>query len=166
LLCLAIVVASLVRSRRKRLASPELAVSANSELASAPPELSSPTTQRRLDRRPSVIVTGVVLSGLLGLVAGGPIAGIVTGAAVLVALLFSRGRAVIALGAVLVIVLGAGEVVRHEHVNMYLPGAGWPLHFTTASTIVLVAVTLLGADACLEMARRMRARKSAAADSQ
>jgi hypothetical protein len=160
LACLVIVAGSLIRSRRRRASDPDDVVVADPVALDERPDFSSPTDPRPLGRRPGVIVAGVVLSGLLGLVTGGPIAGAAAALAVLAALTLSRGRSVPALGAVLVLVLGVAEVVRHQIVNKYLPGSGWPSHFTAASTIVLIAVVLLGADAALEMARRIRARQS------
>jgi arabinofuranan 3-O-arabinosyltransferase len=160
LACLAIVAASVYRSRRRRGSATEAEAAAAADHPrdrGDSPRVVSPTRRLQPSRRGAVVFSGVVLSGILGLVAGGPVAGIAAALAVLAALTWSRGRSVLALGAAMVVVVGAAEVVRHQLVNRYIAGAGWPSHYSVASTIVLVAVVLLGADASLEMARRIRA---------
>ena len=165
LVCLVIVAAAVYRSRRRRGSEgteAETAATAAHPLDRADgPRLDSPARRLQPSRRAGVVISGVVLSGIVGLVAGGPIAGIAVALAVLAALTWSRGRSVLAVGAVVLVVVGAAEVVRHELVNRYIAGAGWPSHFSVASTIVLVAVILLAADASLELARRIRAQSAA-----
>ncbi len=165
LVCLVIVAAAVYRSRRRR--GSEGSEAETAAAAAHPmdrpdsPRLDSPARRLQPSRRAGVVISGVVLSGIVGLVAGGPIAGIAVALAVLAALTWSRGRSVLAVGAVVLVVVGAAEVVRHELVNRYIAGAGWPSHFSVASTIVLVAVILLAADASLELARRIRAQHAA-----
>jgi arabinofuranan 3-O-arabinosyltransferase len=160
LVCLAIVGASMIRSRRRRANGPDDVAMDRAVVLDETPLLSSPTTAMPVHRRWVVIAASVVLSGILGLAAGGPAAGAVVAVAVLAALTLSRGRSALALGSAFVLLLGVAEVVRHQVVNKYLPGAGWPSHFSVASTIVLVAIVLLGADATLEIVRRHKAGSS------
>jgi hypothetical protein len=60
---------------------------------------------------------------------------------------------------------GAFDVVLHQYRYRYPPG-GWPTEFNRASTLIWGAILLVGADAALEMVRRLRATRAdrAAAD--
>jgi len=168
--CLAIALSSFVLARRRRRAGPRpgaatvghggdgtgspagagLPAVASTALPPEHPELDLSLPCSPGLSQPWKVVLGVLLSGALGIALAGLADGLVAAAVVLVALAIRRGRRLVSAGAALVMLLGAAEVVRHQLVNRYLPGAGWPAHFTLASSLVWLAAVLLGADAAWE----------------
>ena len=127
---------------------------------SAHPELSSPFTSSGRDRPTTrVRVAATVAAGLgAGLVAGVP-TGLVVAAAVLAALTRPSARRLLTVGSVGAIALAgiytAGQQLRYE----YLAQFEWPTRFHTAHVLAWLAVTLLAADALVEVVRHRRAER-------
>jgi hypothetical protein len=115
------------------------------------------------ERSPHVahIAVGTIVAGLCAWALGGPFAGMVVAAGVLVAMAYRRGRSILLVSSVLLMAAGALDVVVHQERYHYPPG-GWPTHFDRASTLAWAAVLLLAADAGLEAVRRFRARSGPA----
>lgn len=107
-------------------------------------------------RRSSRIALGAVLAALGAFAIAGPLAGAVVAVVSLLAMALPRGRLILPAAATAVLVAGALTVAVGEHVDRYLPGGGWPSHFSVASSLVWIALGLLGADAGLEALRRRR----------
>ncbi len=93
-----------------------------------------------------------------------PLIGVLVAAAVAVTVLVPRGRAVLALGAV-----GAGvamivALVHGQATDPVSAGGSWAQHLGLSSPLAWAAVTVLGADAVVEIARRRAdSRRSGAA---
>jgi arabinofuranan 3-O-arabinosyltransferase len=184
LACLGIVLASMLRPRRRRRHSATPAGSAarfpsapakaparpSKTAALAPPHpagsgcraspgrpcFSSPVTSQAGALRTRPLVGAIVGAGLVGFVVGGPAVGAGAPLVVLATAVLSRRRAVTALGAAAVMAVGAGAVVVQEHVNRYAAGGGWPSHFGTASDVIWAAATVLSIDAGTEVLAAIR----------
>jgi hypothetical protein len=172
LACLAVVVVTTIRSRRRQgradkaddgevAVAPVLDPVASPDLSSVHAELMWPLEPGRITRRRGAIVAGVVLAGLGAWFAAGPAVAIIVAAAAACALTLNRGRATFLLGSVALMLLAVLEVVRHQAVNHYLAGSGWPAHFDLASSFVWASILLLAADGALEAVRARRARRMA-----
>jgi hypothetical protein len=69
------------------------------------------------------------------------------------------GRWALRAAAVALMAGGVFDVVLHQYRYRYPPG-GWPTQFNRASTLIWGAILLAGADAALEMVRRVRATRA------
>jgi arabinofuranan 3-O-arabinosyltransferase len=152
--CLAIVLASLLCSRRRRRRT--LPAEGETPPADPTPELVLPTELIPVSFQWRHVAAGVVLAGLLGLAAAGPLAGGVVAAGVLASLAWRRGRVVLTYGATLLMVAAGLDIVLYEHFKRFDPGGGWPSHFSLAAELVWIAVVMIGADAGLEAVRQGR----------
>ncbi len=149
LACLAILAVSLLRRRRRRregLVPAMVEPRADSVLASP---LVAP------GRRPGVI--GIVLTTLVALVVGAavvaPWVGVLVAAAVLIALLFPRWRAVVSLVPALALA-GCGAYIAVKQYHVRLPATfEWPTFFWQVRTLGWIAVLFLFADALVELVR-------------
>jgi hypothetical protein len=78
---------------------------------------------------------------------------------VLLSMLLWWGRWVLRAAVVALMAGGALDVVFHQYRYRYPPG-GWPTQFNRASTLIWGAILLAGADAALEIVRRLRATRA------
>ncbi|MHB8456259.1 MAG: discoidin domain-containing protein, partial [Acidimicrobiales bacterium] len=167
LACLLVVFGSLVRARR----SPSPPTSRAEDhgtpgLLPALPALCQWSQERSQVHDWRRVGLGCVIAGLLALLLAGPLAGLIVAVACLVAMTVPWGQMLLCGGAGLVMIAAALEVVRHQYVNRYLPGGGWPAHFGLASSLVWLAVVLLGAHAGIEAIRERRRLRRALAGEQ
>jgi hypothetical protein len=132
---------------------------ASPDLAADHARFASPFEPGRTSRRPPAIAGGALAAGLVALALAGPVVGAIVGVAALCALLLERGRAVFLVGSIVLMAVAALEVVRHQAVNRYIAGPGWPAHFNVAAMLVWAAVLLLAADTALEAVQARRARR-------
>jgi hypothetical protein len=78
---------------------------------------------------------------------------------VLLSMLLWWGRWALRVAVVALMAGGAFDVVLHQYRYRYPPG-GWPTEFNRAATLIWGAILLAGADAALEMIRRLRATRA------
>ena len=123
------------------------------------PEIVLPTELTPSSFGPRQVAIGVVLAGLLGLAAAGPVAGGGVAVGMLAALRMRRGRAVLTYGSAILMLLTAVYIVIWEHFERFLPGGGWPSHFQLPSEFVWISAVMISADACLEGVRQRRRNK-------
>jgi len=102
----------------------------------------------------------VVVSGVVAGAISAPYIGLVAGLAVAVALVVPRVRAGISLAAVGFIVAGAISVVAGQALHPQPESSNWPAYYHSAAGLVWIAVVFLGADALVEVARRLAARRT------
>jgi hypothetical protein len=155
-ICVAIVIVAWLRRRRTAPAGPAGSAA-------------DPGDQPSIDRlgRPSgfamsnpvYLVLGTVVAGAAAWALGGLFAGVVTAVGVLLSMLLWWGRWVLRAAAVALMTGGVLDVVFHQYRYRYPPG-GWPTQFNRASTLIWGAILLAGADAALEMVRRLRATRA------
>jgi hypothetical protein len=108
---------------------------------------------------PVYLVLGTVVAGAAAWALGGLFAGVVTAVGVLLSMLLWWGRWVLRAAVVALMAGGALDVVFHQYRYRYPPG-GWPTQFNRASTLIWGAILLAGADAALEIVRRLRATRA------
>ncbi|MHB1503866.1 MAG: alpha-(1-_3)-arabinofuranosyltransferase domain-containing protein [Acidimicrobiales bacterium] len=148
--------------RRTPLSTPEQAPSgpvavADMDTAPVEPAFASPFTTH--GGRPPwwqllLLATGAAL--VTGAVSA-PLTGFAVGLAVALALAVAPGRFILSIGA-LALVTGAGlYVVVHQASGRFFPGDFWPPQFDLASTMVWMGVSLLVADAVVELGRLRQA---------
>jgi hypothetical protein len=122
------------------------------------PELVSPFG----DDRPLSPVLATVLAAVCGLAAGVLVPQAIflegflgVGVGVALALIVPRLRGLLA-----VAVVGfAGSAVVYTLVRQatqHFPSGAWPMHFEDANELVWMAIVILGADAVIEVVRRLR----------
>ena len=155
-ICVAIVIVAWLRRRRTAPVGPAGSAA-------------DPGDQPSIDRlgRPSgfamsnpvYLVLGTVVAGTAAWALGGLFAGVVTAVGVLLSMLLWWGRWVLRAAAVALMAGGVLDVVFHQYRYRYPPG-GWPTQFNRASTLIWGAILLAGADAALEMVRRLRATRA------
>ena len=150
--CLGILAVAVVRRRRRRNRSAE-----GDAVAHAFPGWEGLRPERTdfLRSRPARVAVGTVAAGAVAWALGGPLAGGLTAAGVLVALTLWWGRSALRVAAVALLAAGAADVVFHQ-ARYHYPSSGWPTQFGRASTMVWAAIMLLAADAVLEVVRRIR----------
>ena len=90
-----------------------------------------------------------------------PGAGLPVAAAALLAVATGYGRAVLAVGAVGLVVAVDRLVAGGQSTFHYTAQFGWPNHFETAGTVAWLAVMALGADALVQEVRTRRSRRPA-----
>ena len=107
-------------------------------------------------------------AALAALAAGGltavvfdPLAGAGVGVVVAGACLWHRGRALVAAGAVGLVLAAALAVTVGEGVGGYFGNGDWPSHFTAAAALTWSALGLLAGEAAIRAARRGRAGRRA-----
>ena len=171
LLCLVILIWSMVRARRRRARAAGVGSEGGDLEASGRPEASG-----RLAGHPELsfdvltavgggravadwrrVAVGVLLTAAIGILVAGPVVGAVAAVVALVAMTVPRARSLLSSLAAVVMIVAAAAVVLLEHVDRFLPGGGWPAHFSLASSLIWLAVVLLGADAFWEAIRIRRA---------
>lgn len=146
--CVGLVVApAFTRRRRRRGPEPGGGRSDRGRRGlSAGPVLASPGTGdwHHPSRRAAVAVT--VAGAAVGAVLGGPLVGLVTGVGALAGASLRGGRALVRLGAVVLVVATGGYYVVHQAVSHFREGGGWPTNFAPADLLTWMAVSLLFAD--------------------
>jgi hypothetical protein len=153
--CLAILVVSLLRARRRRR---EGLVPAPTE-PRADAELESPLVAP--GRRPGVV--GIVLTTLIALGVGAavvtPWVGVLVGAATLLVLVAPRWRGVLSLVPAIALA-GCGAYIAAKQFHTHLPATfEWPTFFWQVRTLGWIAIVFLAADALVEIVRT-RSRRS------
>jgi arabinofuranan 3-O-arabinosyltransferase len=122
----------------------------------ATPLLGSPLA---FEGRSPTFARALVIAAATGFVAGfftAPLTGVAVGIATATALLLKEGRAILTVGSVL-LVGGAGlYVVLHQASGHFIAGGFWPAQFSLAATMTWMGVVFLGADAVIEVGRRVR----------
>jgi hypothetical protein len=107
-----------------------------------------------------VIAATAIGAGLVAAVLIKPLPGILVGLLVLAALLRSRWRVVLAVGAPVALGLAALYVLLEQTLNSYPPVFEWPTFFERVHVLGWLAVGLLAADALVEVVRTRRRRAS------
>ncbi len=92
-----------------------------------------------------------------------PVIGVLVAAAVAVTVLVPRGRAVLVLGAVGAAVAMVVALVHGQATDPVSAGGSWAQHLGLSSPLAWAAVTVLGADAVVEIARRRAAHRGSGA---
>jgi arabinofuranan 3-O-arabinosyltransferase len=103
-----------------------------------------------------VCLTGALVAGAVAAAVVRPSVGVGVAVATLVALVVPYGRAVLALGAVGLLVVVDEMVTAGQAKFHYLAEFGWPNHFETAGDIAWLAVMALLADGAVEVVRSRR----------
>ena len=88
--------------------------------------------------------------GLLGLLASGPVLGLVVALLTAAALFDRRARAVVAVAPTVVLALVAASIALKQHRNGYRPGVEWPNNFHGAQWWVILAVVCVVAATAAE----------------
>ncbi len=146
------------RCRRRGLPAAGDGATVAGALDATTPVIVSPFTGAAPGRQLGVAVLTTVVAGLLALLFAGPTVAIVVAAAAWLSMRTRAGRAALALAALAAMVVAAAMVVVIQIVDRWPAGSGWPSYFNLPSTVVWVAVTLMAADAGIEIARRRRHR--------
>jgi hypothetical protein len=120
----------------------------------ADPVVVSPIGEAAPQRGRATTIAIALGCGAVGLFVGGPVTGAVLALAVFGATRLRWGRGVLTLGALLAMATAAVTIVAMEYVRRYVAGPGWPSHFDVPAEIVWIAVSLLAADAGIELVRR------------
>ena len=124
------------------------------------PQLWTPFLVGRAPTGWLISVSVAVVTGLVGAVIARPLTGVVAGAATLLALLVPRTRLLLGLAAVgLMIAAGTYTIVEQAHLHASLNG-DWASNFEVASNLAWAAVVFLGADATVEIVRRLVSARS------
>ncbi len=153
-----------LRRRRTRAAH---ARSGGTEMPAGLGEAPAPRlwTPFRPGRPPTGWVTALsvaVATGLVGALISRPLTGVAAGAATLVALLVPRARLGLGLAAVgLMVAAGTYTIVEQSHLHASLIG-GWASNFSLSSNLAWAAVVFLGADAVVEIVRRLASARASA----
>ena len=115
-------------------------------------------------------IRGALVGALVAAAIGSVVArwwiGLVLGALVFLAMLRPRLRAVLSLGAPLCVIAVAAYVVVQQYRYGYPYDYFWVEHFEAISNVAWLAVLLLTADACVELARTRRAGRAGESSSE
>ncbi len=102
-----------------------------------------------------------VLTGVVGALIAAPLTGLVAGVATLVALVVPRIRGLLGIAAVALMIASGTYVVVHQAQIHAIPGGNWTSYFGPAGSVAWAAVVFLGADAVVEITRRLMTRHTA-----
>ena len=124
-----------------------------------PPELASPlASDGRRPHWPTIVVVALV-TGAVAAAISSPLIGVAAGLAVGAATALRHARGLTSLVAVGLVAAAGASVVVGQATHPLFESADWPAHFESAAVLAWMAVVFLGADAVVETARRLAARR-------
>ena len=122
------------------------------------PALTSPLRPTGRTLEPSTRLVTALVGTILGMLVIGPIAGLIMGAVLALAVSLPRGRALLTVGSVVLLAASALYVIELQWRYHFPPKIEWPEHFHRITLVPWVAAAWLIADAAIEHLRSRRRR--------